>query len=61
MRRYGVANPYEKLKDLTRGQTTNQETIAAFIDGLDVPAEAKEAMKALTPANYIGLATQLAR
>lgn len=61
MRRYGVANPYEKLKDLTRGQAVNQQTIAAFIDTLDVPNDAKNAMKALTPANYIGLAQDLAK
>ncbi|MFK8020059.1 MAG: adenylosuccinate lyase [Pseudomonadales bacterium] len=60
MRRYGIANPYEKLKDLTRGQTVNEEVIHTFIDGLDVPQEAKESMRALSPASYIGLAKTLA-
>lgn len=54
MRRYNVAEPYEKLKALTRGQDVTAETLAVFVEGLDVPAEAKAAMLALTPSNYIG-------
>ncbi|MBB6521610.1 adenylosuccinate lyase [Pseudoteredinibacter isoporae] len=54
MRRYNVEGAYEKLKDLTRGQTINQKTIQAFVETLDVPEEAKAAMRELTPANYIG-------
>ncbi|MEM8498635.1 MAG: adenylosuccinate lyase [Pseudomonadota bacterium] len=61
MRRYGVSNPYERLKDLTRGQAVNQEILQAFVDGLDVPEEAKEMMRELTPHNYTGLADKLAR
>ena len=61
MRRYGLPEPYEQLKALTRGQTITQATIAEFIDGLDMPAEAKEQLKALTPSNYIGIASQLAK
>jgi len=54
MRRYGVAEPYEKLKALTRGQQINKEILHKFIDNLDVPTAAKDAMRALTPENYIG-------
>ncbi|MFT4929611.1 MAG: adenylosuccinate lyase, partial [Phenylobacterium sp.] len=58
MRRYGIENPYEKLKDLTRGKRVNQQIMADFIDGLDLPQAAKDEMKLLTPANYIGQAVQ---
>jgi len=62
MRRYGVPNPYEQLKALTRGVTgITRETLHAFIDGLAIPADAKARLKALTPATYIGKAAQLAR
>ncbi len=61
MRRYGVEEPYEKLKALTRGQAINQETLATFIDTLDIPEEAKTQLRALTPANYIGNAEAQAR
>jgi adenylosuccinate lyase len=54
MRRYNIEEPYEKLKALTRGQAINQETIAVFIETLDMPEEAKVGLRALTPANYIG-------
>jgi adenylosuccinate lyase len=54
MRRYHVAEPYEKLKTLTRGKTINPETLANFIDKLDIPQQAKIALKQLTPATYIG-------
>ncbi|WP_299975248.1 adenylosuccinate lyase [uncultured Pseudoteredinibacter sp.] len=54
MRRYNVEGAYEKLKDLTRGQAINQDTIQAFVETLDVPEEAKAAMRELTPSNYIG-------
>jgi adenylosuccinate lyase len=60
MRRYGVAEPYEKLKALTRGQHITQTILHRFIDGLDVPQDAKEAMRKLTPENYIGNAAQQA-
>ena len=59
MRRYGIEKPYEKLKDLTRGKKVNQQIMAEFIDGLDLPDEAKEQLKALSPANYIGQAIGL--
>ncbi|KXZ51231.1 hypothetical protein GPECTOR_13g718 [Gonium pectorale] len=61
MRRYGVPEPYEKLKAFTRGQRVTQESMRSFVDGLeDLPTEAKEALKELTPANYIGNAVQQA-
>ena len=61
MRRYGIEKPYEKLKDLTRGKTMNQETIQAFIDSLEMPQEAKEQLKALTPSDYTGNAAAQAK
>ena len=60
MRRYGVDEPYEKLKALTRGKKVNADSLAHFIQELDVSDEAKTAMLALTPANYIGQAIELA-
>jgi adenylosuccinate lyase len=61
MRRYGIEQPYEKLKALTRGQRIDQVGLARFIDGLDLPAAAKEELKALTPAGYTGNAATQAR
>ena len=62
MRRYGVDNPYEQLKALTRGKAgMTRETLHAFIDALALPAEAKTRLKALTPSSYIGKAAELAR
>lgn len=54
MRRYNIEKPYEKLKALTRGQAINQQTIAAFIETLDMPESAKVGLRELTPASYIG-------
>ncbi|MDZ7924833.1 MAG: adenylosuccinate lyase [Marinagarivorans sp.] len=54
MRRYGIEKPYEKLKALTRGNSIDATTIKTFVEGLDMPAEAKAELQALTPANYIG-------
>ena len=62
MRRYGIADPYEQLKALTRGQANmNRETLHAFIRNLAIPAEAKDRLLALTPATYIGAAARLAQ
>jgi adenylosuccinate lyase len=61
MRRFGVPNPYEQLKELTRGKAITAEVITAFIDGLAIPEEAKARLHALTPGSYTGLAAQLAR
>jgi adenylosuccinate lyase len=61
MRRYGIEKPYEKLKELTRGQRVDQAGMQAFVDGLDLPEEAKAALRAMTPASYIGNAIEQAR
>jgi adenylosuccinate lyase len=62
MRRYGVPNPYEQLKALTRGKSgMTRASLHAFIDALAIPDEAKARLKALTPASYTGLAQALAR
>jgi adenylosuccinate lyase len=61
MRRHGLANPYERLKELTRGKSVTRESLAAFIDTLELPMPERERLKALTPANYIGQAEALAR
>ena len=61
MRRYGIEKPYEKLKELTRGKDIDAATIATFIDGLDMPQEAKDSLKALSPASYIGNAVEQAK
>ncbi|EKE86984.1 adenylosuccinate lyase [Idiomarina xiamenensis] len=58
MRRYGIEKPYEKLKELTRGKRINAAGLADFIDALALPDAAKDELKALTPANYIGRAVQ---
>ena len=61
MRRYGIENPYEQLKELTRGKGISQSALREFIVGLAIPQDAKDHLLAMTPANYIGLAAQLAR
>ncbi|MCP3848722.1 MAG: adenylosuccinate lyase [Gammaproteobacteria bacterium] len=61
MRRYGIEKPYEKLKELTRGQSITAETLKAFVDSLDIPDEAKKELQALTPATYIGNAVDQAK
>jgi adenylosuccinate lyase len=62
MRRYGVANPYEQLKELTRGKGgITRESLHAFIDGLSIPDAEKTRLKTMTPASYIGVAAELAR
>jgi len=61
MRRYAVENAYEKLKDLTRGKGITPDALQAFIDGLDIPAEAKAELRLLTPAGYIGNAVVQAK
>ena len=61
MRRYGIEKPYEKLKELTRGQDMSREVIQAFVSQLDLPEEAKQELLSLTPANYIGNAAAQAR
>ncbi|MDC0598975.1 adenylosuccinate lyase [Candidatus Pseudothioglobus singularis] len=61
MRRYGVSNPYEKLKALTRGKKIDAKILSDFIASLDIPSEAKKELNKLTPMNYIGDAIKLAR
>jgi len=61
MRRYGIENPYEKLKELTRGQEISAEKLQSFVKTLDLPADAKEKLLALTPSNYVGYARELAQ
>jgi len=61
MRRYGIENPYEKLKELTRGKRVNQEIMQAFVQDLDMPQEGKELLMEMTPMNYIGNAIEQAK
>jgi adenylosuccinate lyase len=59
MRRYGLPEPYERLKELTRGQVVSADDVRSFVAGLGLPAEATERLSRLTPAGYTGLAAQL--
>jgi adenylosuccinate lyase len=61
MRRHGMANPYEQLKELTRGKAITRETLAAFIGTLALPEADKARLRALTPGSYTGKAAELAR
>ncbi len=61
MRRYGIEKPYEKLKELTRGQSLNAEILHNFINSLDIPATEKNRLLKLTPATYIGNASEQAK
>jgi adenylosuccinate lyase len=61
MRRYGIEQPYEKLKVLTRGQRITSEQMQAFIEKLEIPAKAKASLLDLTPHNYTGYAEKLAK
>ncbi|TXI83963.1 MAG: adenylosuccinate lyase, partial [Cupriavidus sp.] len=61
MRRYGLPEPYEQLKRLTRGKKIGREEIREFVQGLDLPAAEKERLVQMTPASYIGNATHQAK
>ncbi len=61
MRRYGVANPYEMLKALTRGKGIDRDALRAFVADLEIPPDAKRTLMALTPDTYLGRAAELAR
>jgi len=61
MRRFGAENPYERLKALTRGSGIDRDSLATFIDGLEIPDRARAALRKLTPSTYIGDAVRLAR
>ncbi len=60
MRKHGLPNPYEWLKELTRGRAIDADGVRAFITSLEIPDADKQRLLALTPATYIGLAPQLA-
>jgi adenylosuccinate lyase len=61
MRRYHLPNPYERLKELTRGKTITREVVTAFIETLEIPPPERDRLLAMTPGNYIGKAAELAR
>ncbi len=61
MRRYALPNPYERLKELTRGKAITKESIQAFIETLELPEAEKTRLMAMTPGNYIGKAVELAQ
>ncbi len=61
MRRYGLPNPYEQMKELTRGKGITPEALREFVNGLDIPDEAKQTLLDMTPGSYIGNAEQQAR
>ena len=61
MRRHGLPNPYEQLKALTRGQGITADSMRAFVESLDLPADARERLLEMTPGGYTGLAADLAR
>lgn len=59
MRRFGVPNPYEQLKELTRGKGITPDGLKTFIQALDIPADAKKSLLEMTPASYVGMAVEL--
>jgi adenylosuccinate lyase len=61
MRRFGIANPYEKLKELTRGNRISREGMQEFVRSLEIPQQAKDDLLQLTPWDYTGKAAELAR
>ena len=61
MRRHALPNPYERLKELTRGKAITKESIQAFIETLELPEDEKARLRAMTPGNYIGKAVELAK
>jgi len=61
MRRHGIDNPYEQLKELTRGKGISKDALQTFIAGLAIPEVDKNKLLAMTPASYIGMAAQLAK
>ena len=61
MRRYGIENPYEKLKELTRGQAVTKDVLREFIGTLEIPDNEKQRLLELTPESYIGIADRQAR
>ncbi len=61
MRRYALPNPYERLKELTRGKTITREAIQQFVQTLEIPEADKQRLLDMTPGNYIGKAIELAK
>ncbi len=61
MRRYGIEKPYEKLKELTRGQGIDKERLQEFVSALEIPEEAKKTLLKMTPSNYLGNAAEQAK
>ena len=61
MRRHGMTNAYEQLKDFTRGQSIDKLALTRFIHELDIPKPAKDALLKLAPSNYTGLASLLVK
>ncbi len=61
MRRHGIENPYEQLKELTRGKGISKDALREFIGGLAIPQEDKDRLLAMTPGSYIGIADKLAK
>ena len=61
MRRYGVPEPYERLKSMTRGKSIGQTDVQSLVAGLEVPEQVKKRLLALSPAEYTGLAAELAK
>ena len=61
MRKVGIANPYEKLKELTRGAHMDEATMREFVESLELPEDDKARLLALSPASYVGLAARLGR
>jgi adenylosuccinate lyase len=59
MRRYGLPEPYERLKELTRGERIDADGVRVFVKGLGLPADAEARLLTLTPASYTGLAEEL--
>jgi adenylosuccinate lyase len=61
MRRHGIENPYEQLKELTRGKGISKDALREFIGGLAIPQVDKDRLMAMTPGSYIGIADKLAK
>ncbi|NHZ98148.1 adenylosuccinate lyase [Massilia sp. CCM 8734] len=61
MRRYGIENPYEQLKELTRGKGISKMALREFVLTLAIPQDAKDLLLAMTPSNYVGIAAKLAK
>jgi adenylosuccinate lyase len=61
MRKYDIPNPYEKLKELTRGKKVTKQDFVKFIESLEMPEDEKKRLRELTPGKYIGYAEKLAK